>query len=676
MNEMGAAENAGYRCILTRCIFACCYLLGTRCSLEFICNSITKSKVLWSEQLVSLNMCLLCFHIQPGMDVKSNQLFKETMEELLYSTASGFPLTLGLYFIENDIKAAHESINSVLKLQVSLSSERYHYVRHIITEIFSFKKAAEIAFDILKQSKSLKDGADDVSIRLTTHMLSHKAFRDTSIDLQQGICLIFQKLKFDHRLIPLLTKQFCECTFETLSIKRIPSSYILEIFKSDESVDFEKSFLAFYVFLYNSLYSKLNSVLLYDSYGTHVIKSIPIPKLLEFVKVKLPFLFPTMSSLIAVQRPEYFAVENHLIGYSLNHTYLVDKYYLKQDDEIVEDRSFPDYKRLMKILRSDVSKKSLYYTLSVLSKISGEELQQGVEKKSLCLLRDVWYKHYIQSPLETCYETMDKLGNLDTFQLDDLALFENPVIILQSCGRFCGIPELFPIILQIIQFGSANFRYRLAQSKIISPREVETAILTHDALVIHSLFDVLSSKQKSELITTLICKFIHQIFVDRVGCLKVVHFQGYNLDLIPITVSKIPSMHVLTTMVPELLNRPRPQDFIFGFTLFTELCKKYPFDTTLKISKGLLEKLQMIKLEGDIELVCQILIATIPKLLTIASAFPVSMVIPISSYLSDLQMKIPKSNTLSCWGQLETVILKTLANIHNQRVIQIPFIQI
>ena len=38
--------------------------------------------------------------------------------------------------------------------------------------------------------------------------------------------------------------------------------------------------------------------------------------------------------------------------------------------------------------------------------------------------------------------------------------------------------------------------------------------------------------------------FIHQKFIDRLPCARLIHFQGYNASLLPLVVKKIPSMRI------------------------------------------------------------------------------------------------------------------------------------
>ncbi len=47
-----------------------------------------------------------------------------------------------------------------------------------------------------------------------------------------------------------------------------------------------------------------------------------------------------------------------------------------------------------------------------------------------------------------------------------------------------------------------------------------------------------------EQIATAVCRYIHQEFIEIPAMTKLVHFQGYDAALIPITTSGIPSMRM------------------------------------------------------------------------------------------------------------------------------------
>ena len=91
-------------------------------------------------------------------------------------------------------------------------------------------------------------------------------------------------------------------------------------------------------------------------------------------------------------------------------------------------------------------------------------------------------------------------------------------------------------------------------------QELKTSlIVTQDTAVIQILLDIflLIKKKSNEMVTrdiqSIICSFIHQMFIENSNLAELVHFQGYPKSLIPILVKGVPSMHICLDFAPKLL---------------------------------------------------------------------------------------------------------------------------
>ena len=58
-------------------------------------------------------------------------------------------------------------------------------------------------------------------------------------------------------------------------------------------------------------------------------------------------------------------------------------------------------------------------------------------------------------------------------------------------------------------------------------------------------------------IQCLVCSYIHQAFIVDTNLAKLVHFQGYSTELLPMMVSGVPSMHICLDFVMELFSQPQ-----------------------------------------------------------------------------------------------------------------------
>ena len=83
----------------------------------------------------------------------------------------------------------------------------------------------------------------------------------------------------------------------------------------------------------------------------------------------------------------------------------------------------------------------------------------------------------------------------------------------------------------------------------------------------------------------LVCSFLHQMFIADTSLAKLVHFQGYPKQLLEITVTSIPSMHICLDFIPELLSLPDWEKQIFAIHLVAHLSVQYSLPKSLSMGK-------------------------------------------------------------------------------------------
>ncbi|KAG1171848.1 hypothetical protein G6F70_006707 [Rhizopus microsporus] len=111
---------------------------------------------------------------------------------------------------------------------------------------------------------------------------------------------------------------------------------------------------------------------------------------------------------------------------------------------------------------------------------------------------------------------------------------------------------------------------------------------------------------------------------------KILHFQTYPIELIPIMVDLIPSLYIVLGFIPELIRQPQIEKQVFGILLACHLCEKYPLENYLMTAeKHVLPRLLKIAFpvtkEGQPSTVCvpsEFLIKAIPGFVHLARAFP------------------------------------------------------
>ncbi|KAI9031806.1 integrator complex subunit 2-domain-containing protein [Phycomyces nitens] len=130
-----------------------------------------------------------------------------------------------------------------------------------------------------------------------------------------------------------------------------------------------------------------------------------------------------------------------------------------------------------------------------------------------------------------------------------------------------------------------------------------------------------------------ICHFIHSIFIDGdrdMLLAKILHFQTYAIELIPMVVAMIPSIYIVMSFVPELVRQPQMHKQVFGILMACHLCEKYPLENYLEmVEHHVLPRLLRVAFppsrDGAQPTVCvpsEPLVQAIPGFIHLAKAFP------------------------------------------------------
>ena len=62
------------------------------------------------------------------------------------------------------------------------------------------------------------------------------------------------------------------------------------------------------------------------------------------------------------------------------------------------------------------------------------------------------------------------------------------------------------------------------------------------------------------------CSYLHQTFIAEPSLVKLVHFQGYPPELLPMMASGVPSMHICLDFIPELLGQPQTEKQVYNLS--------------------------------------------------------------------------------------------------------------
>lgn len=155
-------------------------------------------------------------------------------------------------------------------------------------------------------------------------------------------------------------------------------------------------------------------------------------------------------------------------------------------------------------------------------------------------------------------------------------IMSDPLHVLRCDQKIFRCAELMEITLHMLSAFLAASRIQLSHHMMESPsrsseedkdrEELKNALLTaQESAAIQILLECCLANPEelqSNLLTDLrevqglICSHLHQVFISDPNIAKLVHFQGYPSELLPLVVSAIPSMHICLDFIPELLGQP------------------------------------------------------------------------------------------------------------------------
>lgn len=197
-------------------------------------------------------------------------------------------------------------------------------------------------------------------------------------------------------------------------------------------------------------------------------------------------------------------------------------------------------------------------------------------------------------------------------------------------GSLAASKAYFNIKIQSKQIFDKNIQVQFETDR----EDLKTALnASQDSAAVHILLEVLADfdKNPSKLASALalretqgiICSFIHQSFISEPSLAKLVHFQTYPRDVIPMIVMGVPSMHICIDFLHEFLSMPEIDKQVFTIELASHLALKYSIPKSLSISKFCINTIGTTLTLLSTDLKCKFLADILPALLRFAEAFPV-----------------------------------------------------
>ncbi|XP_073521596.1 integrator complex subunit 2 [Phyllobates terribilis] len=258
-------------------------------------------------------------------------------------------------------------------------------------------------------------------------------------------------------------------------------------------------------------------------------------------------------------------------------------------------------------------------------------LNVGVPRRILQTSNKLWMTLNTVMPRRLWVMTVNalqpslKLARSHKYTQNDLMI--DPLIVLRCDARILRCPPLMDITLhmlngyllaskaylnsylketadQDIKPSPSNAMAALTgqtETMEVTREELKNALLSaQDSAAVQILLEVcLPSEDKNQEmqegedsllcnlreVQCLICCLLHQMFIADPNIAKLVHFQGYPCQLLPLTVAGIPSMHICLDFIPELIAQPELEKQIFAIQLLSHLCIQYALPKSLSMAR-------------------------------------------------------------------------------------------
>ncbi|PVD31271.1 hypothetical protein C0Q70_06683 [Pomacea canaliculata] len=455
--------------------------------------------------------------------------------------------------------------------------------------------------------------------------------------------------------------------------------------------------MLYYVLLYqDTLLSVSKSPVLslrqYTPYSETMMSQIPINYLVQQAQQRphqCSGIFPPLLRLLVTHFPHLCLVEDwleeslstcgpnswyqrSLSASSLQPTANVSAQSLHQALSCVRENPALMMQQLNTLLQMPAARlqQNMQHIVDCLPRLLGE----GVPRKVLDTIQRLWFQLHSLSPRSLRLKTVNALqpqqpGLLkkETFTEQDVVV--DPLVVLRCDQRVFRCPPILGVMLHVLSaYLQASGIYLQQQVSAISVANAAATVNTWEVTRVEKdrqeLKSALIAAQESACLQILleVClptpaeqesaqgeisclrevqcavfSFLHQAFIKDPYLAKLLHFQGYPSELLPLMVAGVPSMHICLDFIPELLGQPQVEKQVFGFQLLAALCAQYSLPKSMNVARLALNVMFTLLTAYESTTVCQMFAKTVPSLLTLCKVFP-----PLCNDVTSLLMQVAR----------------------------------
>ncbi|TPX37479.1 hypothetical protein SmJEL517_g00700 [Synchytrium microbalum] len=524
----------------------------------------------------------------------------EMVSTLLQTTRSHVTMLICIHiFTDSPVKVA-EQLRNHLEMNVTIPSQTFSKMCEAFrSRLLNVKKLCHRALELRVEDEEVQTKSESISISLVSQMLAAEMFHKAQVDVgpwMQRVITDRITLPLHSSLLQLLTI-YVESILTTTFATRIPDSVVRQTFDDSNELKPSHVIMLLYVLLHDfSLVAGIRNIhgdQIYAlagkrPYPTRLADSLPIKRVLLFARTHdggktYSSIYPQLYSLINGCYPELLeplslSCEESVVQSAslvLPSTWYAQQ--LQPTGGAISAQAIGEY-----LLRPALTTKVFEYLVSLtpqqLLPYHDIFLEYIVPVLPLVEWNDpiwpsfsnIWQKlNSVKAP-DTWVKTIKilSLHRPDIDLLDLQSLIENPQNQVDVDRRVYRRPVLFGILLQILTCLLAAARspfrkqVRVLESPHITPMEVERA----EPSIIHFLLDACLASPEDERtadastilkqIRRSTCDYIHSRFCNSANkdLIRTINQRGYAIELIPILVKGIPSMHVVDVMLIQLYN--------------------------------------------------------------------------------------------------------------------------
>lgn len=462
-------------------------------------------------------------------------------------------------------------------------------------------------------------------------------------------------------------------------------------------IDIEKPTLAsqllliYYLLLYEDVRLSNTATLLANgrkvkSYSAAFLSELPIKYLLhQAQKNQMSYggLFSPLLKLLATHFPQLSLVDDwmddQVFGDTTRHVSEVtlSESAINEAFQCIEENPYKTVKILKAMLTKNPTDIWPYAELFVkyFKSVLGDQVPRHIQE----LYREVWLRLNTILPrclwIMTINALLDINGNMKSVTITQENVLVDPLQVLRCDIRLFRCGPILKIILRILDASLAASRSQLNRHLLDKPMLEKSGQLTSDSereelknalvaaqesaalqILLEACLETPEDQSKPELmwslreVRSIICSFLHQIFISEPSLAKLVHFQGYPRELLPITVQGIPSMHICLDFIPELLSQASLEKQIFAVDLVSHLSIQYALPKAMSIARLCVNTLSTLLSVLPSDLRLELFQPVLKSLVRICTAFP-SLLEDITSLLLQLGRICESQASLGyCWN--------------------------